>query len=375
MTGAILAALACAIWTSILLLPWRPWSTRERLDAPAEAQSGTDLSDVSVLIPARNEAAVIGTTLEALAHQGPGLSAIVVDDQSQDGTAEAARRTGLPGLSVVTGAALPNGWSGKPWALEQARKNARTRYLLLLDADIALKPNTIATLKEKAAQGFGLVSLMAELRMANAWEQLLMPAFVYFFKLLYPFALANSRSPWVAAAAGGCILIEAPALEAIGGFASLKGALIDDCTLARKIKNTGVCTFIGLTHSAVSLRPYPRFADIWNMVARSAYTQLHYSPLLLIAVSAVFLVACAVPPLALVAFPGALAKGLAAAALGAMALGYLPTLLYYRRSPLLALAMPAIGALFLAMTWSSALRYGRGRRSEWKGRIYGRASL
>lgn len=373
MTGTILAALAFALWASILLAPWRPWSTRERLEARPGAEQDADMSEVTVLIPARDEAEVIGETLGALARQGRGLSAVLVDDQSRDGTADAARGAGLAGLAVIEGKPLPSGWSGKLWALEQARSLARTPYVMLLDADIALAPGTIATLKEKmAAEGLGLASLMARLRMANFWEALLMPAFVYFFKLLYPFALSNARSKLVAAAAGGCILVEARALDAIGGFGALSGALIDDCTLARKVKEAGFRTWIGLTHSVASLRRYPRLADIWNMVARSAYTQLRYSALLLVLCTVLFLLGCWVPPLALAAFPSPLAKGLAGAALAAMVLGYLPTLRYYRLSPLWALAMPTIGTLFLAMTWSSAFRYWRGERSAWKGRSYAR---
>lgn len=372
MTGTILAAAAVAIWAGILLAPWRPWSTRERLDARSGAEKNADLSDVTVLIPARDEAEAIGRTLRALAGQGRGLTVILVDDQSRDGTAEAARAVGLPGLTVIEGEPLPAGWSGKLWALEQARCRTRTPRLLLLDADIELAPGTIATLKEKmVGEGLGLVSLMATLRMVNVWEALLMPAFVYFFKLLYPFAVSNSRSRLVAAAAGGCILAEARALEAIGGFGALRGALIDDCTLARKVKDAGFRTWIGLSHSAVSLRRYRRLSDIWNMVARSAYTQLRYSPALLLLCTVLLALGCWAPPLAL-AFSAPLAKGLAGAALGAMTAGYLPTLLYYRSSPLWALAMPVIGTLFLAMTLSSAVRYWRGKRSEWKGRIYAR---
>ena len=372
MSELILTAAGAAIWLVILFLPWRPWSTRETLDA-TPGEPAPDLSDLTVLIPARNEAGVIGEVLAALAVQGPNLRVVLIDDQSDDGTAEAARAGSSNGLEIVDGEPLPEGWSGKLWALEQGRKHANTALLLLLDADIRLEPGTIAALlRQRDETGAAFVSLMARLRMVSGWEILLMPAFVNFFKLLYPFALSNAARGAIAAGAGGCILVEARALEKIGGFGAIQGALIDDCALARAIKHVGQHTWIGLTHSAVSLRPYPALGDIWDMVARNAFTQLRYSPVLLLVVSAIFVLACGMPLLALVAFPGVGVKLLGGLGFAAMAASYLPTLRYYGLSPLLALPMPAIGALYLAMTWSSAFRYWRGRRSQWKGRVYHR---
>ena len=368
----ILTAAGAAIWLVILLLPWRPWSIRETLDATL-GEPAPDLSDLTVLIPARNEASVIGEVLAALDAQGSNLRIVLIDDQSDDGTATVARDGSPEGLEIVDGEPLPEGWSGKLWALEQGRKHANTTLLLLLDADIRLEPGTItALLRRRDESGAAFVSLMARLRMVSGWELLLMPAFVYFFKLLYPFALSNAASGSIAAGAGGCILVEAQALEDIGGFGALQGALIDDCALARAIKHEGQRTWIGLTHSAVSLRPYRVLGEIWDMVARNAFTQLRYSPILLFLVTAVFVLACAMPLLALVAFPGVGAKLLGGLALAAMIASYIPTLRYYGLSPLLALSMPAIGTLYLAMTWSSAFRYWRGRRSQWKGRVYHR---
>jgi len=356
---------AAVIWFGVLLAPWRPWSMRERLEA---ADAGADLGEVTVLIPARNEAEVIAQTLGSLQQQGPGLKIIVVDDQSTDDTARIAH--GFANVEVLAGKSLPDGWAGKLWALEQGRGQLRTKLTLLLDADIALKPGMLAALlAQRCETGANFVSLMADLRRDSFWDRLLLPAFVYFFKLLYPFALSNSRFPCVAAAAGGCILVETEALQRAGAFASLRGALIDDCTLARQVKNTGYRTWTGVSRGVISLRPYRSLASIHDMVARSAFTQLRYSTLLLLAVTAVFIAAYWLPLAALTTSAG----GLAAAALVAMTLGYLPTLRYYQLSPLWALALPLTAALYLGMTWSSAIRYWRGVRSQWKSRTYVRA--
>ncbi len=372
MSGLILTAAGAAIWLVILLLPWRPWSTRETLDA-TRSEPAPDLSDLTVLIPARNEASVIGEVLAALAAQGSNLRIVLIDDQSDDGTAQTARAATSESLEIVDGEPLPEGWSGKLWALEQGRKHAITPLLLLLDADIRLEPGTISALcRHRGDTDAAFVSLIARLRMISWWEILLMPAFVYFFKLLYPFALSNAKRGPVAAGAGGCILVEAQAIEKIGGFGAVQGALIDDCALADAVKRAGYRTWIGLTHSAVSLRPYPVLGDIWDMVARNAFTQLRYSTALLLAVTVIFVLAGGMPLLALVAFSGTGVTLLGAVGIATMVASYVPTLRYYGLSPLLALLMPITGALYLAMTWSSAIRYWQGRRSQWKGRVYRR---
>ncbi len=368
-----LALSGAAIWVAILVLPWLPWLAREALDAePAEEPQ--DLSDVTVLIPARDEAPLIGRTLRALAAQGAALRIILIDDQSTDGTSEAAREVELANLTILSGEPLPAGWSGKLWALEQGRGEVKTRFTLLLDADIELDPGLLPALKRKMdSTGASFISIMASLRMAGFWESLLLPAFVYFFKLLYPFRLANGRTQLVAAAAGGCVLVETRALADIGGFAAVRGELIDDCALARAIKRKGYRTWIGLTRSASSIRRYPSLATIWNMVARTAYTELRYSPPLLILCTVILVAACWLPIIALVGFPTVEAKIAGAVGLAAMALSYAPTLGFYRLSPIRALTMPVVGTLFLAMTWTSAIRYWQGRRSQWKGRIYTKA--
>ncbi|MDP6951365.1 MAG: glycosyltransferase, partial [Alphaproteobacteria bacterium] len=213
-------ALGGAMWLALLLLPWRPWSTRERLHA---STAPAPLGDVIVLIPARDEAETLPRTLAALPEQGEGLDVIVIDDQSTDDTAALAR---AGDAQVIDGTPRPEGWSGKLWALEQGRRQATRPLVLLLDADIALAPGVVAALLAKRIEtGAALVSVMATLSTASPWERLLVPAFVYFFKLLYPFALSNAPRAPVAAAAGGCILIEREALEAIGGFAALSGAM------------------------------------------------------------------------------------------------------------------------------------------------------
>jgi hopene-associated glycosyltransferase HpnB len=213
---------------------------------------------------------------------------------------------------------------------------------------------------------------MARLRMASLAERMLIPAFIYFFKLLYPFALSNAGSRYVAAAAGGCVLVDRAMLEAIGGFGALAEAVIDDCTLARRVRQAGGRTWVGVTHAAVSLRGYSAFAGIHAMVARSAYSQLRYSPWLLAGCTLAMALMFWVAPLALV-FGSAAARGLAVITWLAMAASYVPTLIYYRQSPLWALALPLIGTLYLAMTWSSALRYWRGMKTVWRGRIYRRS--
>ncbi len=362
--GFWLAAPAALMWFGLLALPWRPWSTRERLEPLPSDRSRADLSGITVLIPARNEAEVIGMTLSSLQAQGAGLKIIVVDDQSDDGTAEIARR--FDNVDVLPGAPLPPGWAGKLWALEQGRGRVDTAMTLLLDADIALEPGMLAAaLALKREHKVHFVSLMADLRRTSFWDRLLLPAFVYFFKLIYPFRLSNSSFRHVAAAAGGCVLVDTAALRKVGAFACLRGALIDDCTLARRIKDGDHRLWTGMSRGVVSLRPYGDLKSIHDMVARSAFTQLRYSTALLLLLTALFATAYWLPLAAL-----AYGSKLAVAALIAMCLAYVPTLRYYGMSPLWALASPLIGALYLAMTWSSAIRYWRGVRSQWKNRTY-----
>lgn len=361
-----LTAAAALLWYALLLAPWRPWRADLVFDAQAAPDDET-LAGVTALIPARNEGLVLRESLQALQAQGAGFHVIVVDDQSCDGTADIARTAGA---TVVAGQAVPPGWTGKLWALEQGRRCVRTEYLLLLDADVALEPGTVATLLAKMRrERIAFASVVPRPRFDGFWEKLLMPAFVYFFGLLYPFHLSNSARSRVAAASGGCILLERRTLEEIGGFAAFRAALIDDCTLARRIKAAGHRTWVGLTHSALGLRSYPRLAHVWAMVERTAYTQLHYCVAWLLACTALMMLAFWVPVIGLF-YSDMIVQGLALAALVAMALSYLPTLAFYRRSMAWALTLPLIATLYLAMTWSSALRYWGHERARWKGRVY-----
>lgn len=361
---------AALIWLAILLLPWRPWHTRERFAPNPDDQ--TSLDRVTVLIPARNEADNIAATLSALREQGPGLRVIVIDDQSGDGTADIAAGAGLDDLHIIHTPPLPADWSGKLWALEQGRQHVNTDYTLLLDADIRLQPGVIATLLKKAeVDRLELVSLMARLRMVSEWEKLLMPAFIYFFKLLYPFALANRPDVHTAAAAGGCILIRTDRLNAIGGFGELRHELIDDCALARRIKQAGGRTWLGLTRAAISERRYDKLHSIWHMVARTAYTQLHYSPWLLLLCLGLMFIAYVMPVAGLFLTTGGV-RLLALFSLTAMLISYLPTLAYYDLHPARSLTLPLAAILFGLMTADSARRHMAGHGAVWKDRAYGK---
>jgi hopene-associated glycosyltransferase HpnB len=369
MLWTLLVISGTLIWLFILLAPWRPWSTRESLDARGPTPE-TDLSEITVLIPARDEADLIPTTLACLKNQGRNLNVLLVDDRSTDGTAAAARKVTLPNLRIIEGRQPAAGWSGKLWALDQGLRQVKTPLVLLMDADIELQPGILPAARELMRdKGLPFVSLMAALRMVDFWERLLMPAFVYFFKLIYPFRLSNSRRSGIAAAAGGFILLETRLLAEIGGFDALRGELIDECALARKIKSRGCSTWIGLSHSVRSLRPYPDLRAIWNMVARTAFTQLRYSLLQLLPCTAALAIAFWVPVLGAI-FGSGLSRQISMLGLASMVLSYVPTLGFFRLSKLWALTMPAIGTLYLGMTWTSAVRYWQGKRSQWKGRIY-----
>jgi hopene-associated glycosyltransferase HpnB len=363
------AMAAALIWFGILLLPFRPWGNREVLEGRAQS-SEEYLGDITALIPARNEERFITRVLAGLESQGKDISIVRIDDQSTDGTARPARRCLGGNLRIVEGKPLPPGWTGKLWALEQGMNHVHTPRILLLDADIELGPGVLPALRAKMAEeGIQFISLMAALRMVTFWERLFMPAFVYFFKLLYPFHLSNSTSSRVAAAAGGCILLETRLLREMDGFKGLRGELIDDCALARRVKSRGYKTWIGLTHSVKSIRPYAHLSRVWNMVARSAFAQLGYSSAGLLFWTAVMTTAFWLPVAGLF-FPAFPAKVISAFSLGAMMLSYLPTLRFYRVPKIFMLAMPLTGTLYLAMSWTSAVRFWQKKGSEWKGRYY-----
>jgi len=367
-----LVALSTLSWIAFALLPWGLWRNREVLEVIDAAEGDESLAEITAVIPARNEAAIIQRTVLSVAGQGPDLKIILVDDGSEDGTAAMACRA-CANLRIVQSAPLPDGWSGKLWALEQGRQQVTTRYTLFLDADIKLARGSIKALKDKMhQQAAPFISLTAAPSMASGWEKLLMPAFIYFFNALYPFHRVNSPDSNMAAAAGGCILVETRVLEQIGGFESIKSAVIDDCAFARRVKLQGFNIWLGLTHSVESIRGYKKLREIGDMVARSAFAQLHFSLGLLILCTFVLLLLYALPAF-MVASSNGVIRYLSLASLGIMLLTYLPTLRFYRRSWAWALCLPLTATFFLAMTWTSAIRYWRGERTRWKGRVYRRA--
>jgi hopene-associated glycosyltransferase HpnB len=396
------SGLAAVAWAYLLVCHGMFWRTDQRLP-PAPEPAARAWPAVTVVIPARNEAAVLPTSLPSLLRQGyPGaLSIVLVDDQSSDGTAavatELGRAAGWPtsaagwapgaavsrGLRIVGGAPLPAGWAGKVWAMSQGVAAAGdTDYLLFTDADIAYGTGALSSLVRSAGDR-GMVSQMALLRADTGWERVLVPAFVYFFAQLYPFRRVNGRGR-TAAAAGGCMLVRRDTLEAAGGLAGIRGARIDDVALGQLLKRAGARTWLGLTTSVTSTRPYDHLADLWNMVARSAYTQLRYSPAAVIGTVLGLAWLYLLPPAAAIAGLAWVAAGggstawwLAATGLAAWALmtaSYLPMLRLYRLSPLRAPGLPLIAAMYAAMTADSARRHHAGRGGEWKGRLIDSAS-
>tara|TARA_B100001250_G_C19742528_1_gene763716 strand:+ start:243 stop:1361 length:1119 start_codon:yes stop_codon:yes gene_type:complete len=360
--------LGLLIWIIILLLPSRPYSTEESLEI--HSKKTINLAEVTVLIPARNEASTIVSSLSALKFNDPKLKIILVDDQSDDNTIELANSTEIENLKILHGRKLPPDWSGKLWALEQGRKYIDTDYLLLLDADIILKPGLIMKMLLVAKKNnIQLVSLMAHLRMRSFWEKLLMPAFVFFFKLMYPFDLSNTPSSKIAAAAGGCILIETKILKEIGGFKSIKNTLIDDCSLAKKVKQIGYKTWIGLTLSAISIRRYDRLSLVWKMISRTAYTQLNYSILLLFLCTIIMILAFVTPYIAILQMEPT-TIGIGILTLCIQAICYFPILRYYSINPIYVLSLPLVAMFYLLFTLSSAYSYYFSKGPTWKERYY-----
>lgn len=377
----VVAAISLLAWGYLVGFHGRFWLASERLGHPAPARAWPP---VAVVIPARNESATIAATLESLLAQDydGALDVTLVDDSSDDGTGEigralAARSKSAVGLAVVTGAPLEAGWTGKLWALHQGvaaalRARPEAAFVLFTDADIVHPDDLVRNLVAKAeAEDRDLVSLMVRLNCRSPWERLLIPAFVFFFQKLYPFPSVNNPHSRVAGAAGGCMLIRRSALERIGGVAAIRGALIDDCALARAIKSAGGNLWLGLADGSRSVRVYDRLGEIWSMVARSAYTQLDYSPLLLFGTVLGMALLYLAPLLIVLTWPAHgsfLAGGLALGALALSLLAYVPTLAYYREPPSSAVLLPLAAALYLAMTVDSARRHILGRGGQWKGR-------
>jgi hopene-associated glycosyltransferase HpnB len=370
-----LAGLALAIWIYLLAGRGMFWRMRERDggEAPLEAWPS-----VTAIVPARNEAETIAQSIGSVLKQDyPGSFRIVlVDDQSTDGTAESARALdGTGRLTVLTGAPLPDGWTGKLWAVRQGIAHATDGspdYLWLTDADIVHTPDNLRALVSRAAGGgLVLVSLMAKLRCEDFAERLLIPPFVFFFAMLYPFGWVNRNDNPLAAAAGGCMLVKREALEQTGGIESVRHEIIDDCALARRMKKVGPI-WLGLTERSLSVRRYPSISDVGRMISRSAYAELRYSPLRLLGTLAGMALVFAAP--AAIAFlptdiVGFAARAIAAAAWVAMLCAIQPMLAFYRRSPLWGITLPLTGAIYGAFTLNSAIQYWRGRGGLWKGRV------
>ena len=375
-----LGGLSLLVWLYLLAFHHRFWRADQKL--PPETQRLETWPRVTAIVPARDEAGVIAQTLGALAAQDyPGpFSIIVVDDSSSDGTAAVARevaRTSSVALRVLAGKPLADGWTGKVWALNQGvaeagREFSDGGYLWFTDADVEHAPGTLARLVAKArSEGRDLVSLMVKLHCSGFWERHIVPAFVFFFQKLYPFPAINDPAKEVAAAAGGCVLIKRSALRRAGGLAAIRGALIDDCALARAVRDSGGALWLGLGEQSRSIRPYRTLGALWDMIARGAYTQLRHSPPLLLGALAAMALTYLAPP--------ALSLGLAwhgdpvAAALGALAwlvmtAIYVPTLDYYRQPVWTALFLPLVAAIYMMMTADSALRHWRGHGGAWKKR-------
>jgi hopene-associated glycosyltransferase HpnB len=377
--NGIVAAICIGLWVYMLAARGRFWLGPVRDDArpPVPAQ----WRSVAAVIPARNEADVIADSLGSLLRQDyPGtLTLIVVDDDSSDGTAAVVARMALEApagrkVELLTSQGPPAGWTGKLWALQQGitfaeAKPDKPEYLLLTDADIVHAPDTLAWLvAHSAAGGYGLTSLMAKLRCESLAERSHVPAFIYFFQMLFPFTWVRQPGAKTAAAAGGCMLVNADALRRTGGIGSVRNALIDDCSLAARLKAVAPI-WLGLTDRVRSIRAYDDFAAVRQMIARSAYAQLRYSPLLLVAtVAGMALTFLAGPLLAI--FGSGWPQVMGFAVWLAIAVSFQPTLRLYRLSPLWGIALPGIACLYSFYTLASAYQHLRRRGGHWKGRVH-----
>lgn len=355
---ALAAASACA-WAYLALVHGQFWRIKPLLLPRCSNQGG---KRVIAVIPARDEAESIEATVRSLIGQVERV--IVVDDNSTDGTAAIARNAGA---LVISGAPLRPGWTGKLWALHQGVAEALLEvpdFLLFTDADIVHSPDNIERLTSKAeSEGRDLVSLMVRLRCESTAERLTIPAFVFFFFQLYPPRWIANRNGNTAGAAGGCVLVRPAALIRAGGIEAIRGELIDDCALARIIRRSGGSLWLGTTHSTISTRQYPRFADVRQMISRTAFTQLRYSPLLLAGTVAGMLILYVIPVVG--TFWG---SAFAAAAWLIMGAIYAPTVRFYRQPLMTAFFLPAVALFYVSATLESAVRYWTGRGGSWKGR-------
>jgi hopene-associated glycosyltransferase HpnB len=374
--GILFGFLPLMIWLYLLLFHRGFWLLRERDTAPVSEPDSWP--SVVAVVPARNEADVIQRSIGSLVAQDyPGEFRIVlVDDQSDDGTGDLARGLNSGRLTVLSGAARPPGWTGKLWAMKQGSDHAvasRPEFLWFTDADIAHSPDNLRNLVARAQSGNKvLVSLMVRLSCKTTAEHFLIPAFVFFFDMLFPFGAVNNPASRVAAAAGGCMLARRENLQKAGGIEAIRHNIIDDCALGRAMKTQGP-VWLGLTDRAVSLRPYEHISDVRHMVTRSAYAQLGYSPLVLAGTMlGLGLVYLAPVMTALFAWGPSQLAGWAAWMI--MALMFQPILRFYNRSPFWGMGLPLIGAFYAGFTLDSAIQHWRGKGGMWKGRAQARTS-
>lgn len=370
-------------WLFLLLFWGQFWRVNHQLETNKNVIK-KPLPTVCVVVPARNEANVIPISLRSLLLQDytGNFTIFLVDDQSSDGTANFAQGVAYAldkkdKLQIVSSESLPTGWTGKLWAMAQGVEKASELtpdYFLLTDADIEHDLSNLRRLVTKAeSQNLDLVSIMVRLRCQSFWEKMLIPAFVFFFQKLYPFSWVNNPKKTTAAAAGGCILIHSEALNRIGGLQIIRQALIDDCSLAKAVKSNHGKIWLGLSTSTISLRPYDSLKTIWDMVARSAYTQLNYSPLLLVGSLLGMTLVYLLPPIGIIL--GVLLGNwqitlVSFTAYLLMTFAYLPIIRFYKCSPIFAFSLPIIAFFYTLMTVDSAWRHWQRRGGEWKGRVY-----
>ncbi|TAE60162.1 MAG: glycosyltransferase [Nostocales cyanobacterium] len=381
-----LMILCLIIWLFLILFWGQFWRVDQQL--PIKSSALARLPKVCVIVPARNEADVIPVSLRSLLLQDyPGeFKVLLVDDQSADGTANVAEGVAYAvnktsRLKIITSEDLPPGWTGKLWAMQQGvqlanqlQLNYQPDYILFTDADIEHHISNLRRLITKAeTDNLDLVSLMVKLRCQSFWEKLLIPAFVFFFQKLYPFRWVNNPKKSTAAAAGGCILISRKMLTKIGGLTTIRTALIDDCSLAKAVKSHQGKIWLGLTSLTYSLRPYDSLETIWNMVARSAYTQLNYSPFLLFGSVLGMIVVYILPILGI--FLGLLLGNWLISVVGLctwllMSFAYFPIVAFYKVPLWFAFCLPIIALFYTVMTIDSAKRHWQGVGGAWKGRVY-----
>jgi hopene-associated glycosyltransferase HpnB len=379
---AIPAILAILTWLYLLLAHGEFWRIKKRL-APVNFNRQPSCR-VAVIIPARNEADVVGHSIQSLLSQieNHSVHIFLVDDASSDGTAEIARQAAeragkSAALSAIQGKPLPPGWTGKLWALQQGIERAHEfapQFFLLTDADIRHAPDSVAALVSIAESGpYDLVSFMVKLHCAGFAEKLLIPAFVFFFFQLYPpLWIANPRRK-TAGAAGGSILIRPEALRRAGGMAAIRNEIIDDCALARAVKRQGGQIWLGLSRTSAGLRPYTSFSEIGRMISRTAFNQLNHSILLLLT-AVIGLTVTYLLPAFLLLTHHAWAVTLGAAAWFLMSLAYLPMVRFYGLNPFWALTLPLAASFYMGATLHSAFKFRSGKGGEWKGRAQDRTS-